>query len=138
MEYLTNFELQIRDNENLNIDEIFQFIKEKNLCYPFCEELLENIKNSNDFLDCDTSGVFYNLVLEDSYRWYEHQEEMLVLSQQFPSVLFVLKGEGEENGDFWIKYFKYGKVQICPGKIVYDPFDENKLKKVNYYRRKNI
>lgn len=107
MGYLTNFELQIRDNENLNIDEIFQFIKEKNLCYPFCEELLENIKNSNDFLDCDTSGVFYNLVLEDSYRWYEHQEEMLVLSQQFPSVLFVLKGEGEENGDFWLNMEKF-------------------------------
>lgn len=128
MGYFTNFELQIRDNENLNINEIFQFIKEKNLCYPFCEELLnEETINSGDFLDCDTSGVFYNLVLDESYSWYEHKEDMQILSKQFPDILFVLKGEGEENGDFWIKYFKHGKVQVCPGKIVYDSFNESKL-----------
>lgn len=66
--------------------------------------------------------------LEDKTKWYEHEEDMLKISNSFPTVLFKLKGEGEESGDLWIKYFKDGKVQRCMAKITFDEFDESKMR----------
>ena len=59
--------------------------------------------------------------------WYAHEEDMRELSAQFPNALFALEGHGEEWDDHWIKYFQGGKMQYCPGEIVYPDFDESKL-----------
>lgn len=64
----------------------------------------------------------------DSAKWYEYEEELQEFSAKHPDVLFTLYGEGEESGDLWIRYFKNGKVQLCPAKITYDPFNESLLK----------
>jgi len=64
----------------------------------------------------------------DSYKWYDHESDMKEVSKEFPNVLFTLKGEGEEAGDIWIKYFKNGKMQSCPAKLVFDEYDESKLR----------
>jgi hypothetical protein len=53
---------------------------------------------------------------------------MRAFSKIYPNTLFKLKGEGEEAGDVWIKYFKNGKMQSCPAKITFEEYDENKLK----------
>lgn len=65
--------------------------------------------------------------LEDSCKWYEHEEDMKQLSLKFPDVLFTLRGEGEESGDVWVKYFKEGKMQISKAEIKLEPFDAAKL-----------
>lgn len=61
-------------------------------------------------------------------KWYSHEIEMIKLSSVFPEVLFTLKGEGEDAGDIWIKYFKGGKLQISKAIISFEDFDETKLK----------
>lgn len=52
---------------------------------------------------------------------------MLLLSKEFPDVLFKLHGEGEDNEDIWDKYFMNGKMQYCPAEIMCPPFDRAKL-----------
>jgi len=59
--------------------------------------------------------------------WYEHEDDMRQLSSRFPDMLFTLSGEGEENEDIWVKYFKAGRMQASYATIVLDPFDETKL-----------
>jgi hypothetical protein len=60
-------------------------------------------------------------------KWYEYDNDMPLLSQQFPELVFMLEGEGEEGADLWRRYYKNGKVQIANAKIVYDEYDESKL-----------
>lgn len=65
---------------------------------------------------------------DDSCKWYEHEEEMRAFSKRFPKKMFVLKGEGEEAGDVWIKYFQDGKMQACKAELVFPEFDARKMK----------
>lgn len=64
----------------------------------------------------------------DAVKWYEHEGDMLLLSERYPELVFELHGEGEENDDMWYKYFKNGKMQHCYAKIVFDEYDESKLR----------
>jgi hypothetical protein len=60
-------------------------------------------------------------------KWYEHEEDMLKISKRFPGKVFQLKGEGEDNGDIWVKFFYNGRVQKSEAKIRLDKFDPSKL-----------
>jgi len=64
----------------------------------------------------------------EKFKWYDHEEDMLRFSKEFPTVLFTLKGDGEESPDFWKKYFKDGKMCKVDGEIVYKEFEESMLK----------
>lgn len=68
--------------------------------------------------------------------WYDWEEDMALLSKRFPDVLFKLHGTGEDSEDLWDAYFFGGKVQVCPGKIVYDDFDPAKLNGKNIKQTK--
>ena len=64
----------------------------------------------------------------DEVKWYDHEDDVKELSKKFPNSIFELTGEGEESVDLWVKYFKDGKMQVCGAKIVYDDYDESKIK----------
>jgi Fe-S oxidoreductase len=64
---------------------------------------------------------------QDSTKWYEHDEDMVRLSKMFPDIVFKLTGEGETPDGLWECYYKNGKIQHCPARIIYDDFDEEKL-----------
>ena len=61
-------------------------------------------------------------------KWYYHEKHCLSVSKRYPNELITLKGVGEEYPDIWVKYFKNGKMQESRAKIVFDDFDEGKLK----------
>jgi hypothetical protein len=65
---------------------------------------------------------------DDSCKWYSHEEDMKLFSKRYPNTVFVLEGEGEEQGDHWICYFSNGKMQRCKAIVTFEPFDIQKLK----------
>jgi hypothetical protein len=104
MGYYTNYELEIVGGHKDVIEEIV--LSDEDTFYG---------------IDADGSSI-------DSVKWYGHEEDFKTVSKKYPELVFKLKGEGEEAGDVWIKYFKNGKMQSCPAKITFDEFDISKLK----------
>lgn len=60
------------------------------------------------------------LYLQKPIEWIGHDYVMKKISEIFPTVLFVLEGDGEDKNDLWIEYFKNGQRQFCQGHVVYD------------------
>lgn len=130
MGYYTYYSMGILDIDNKGYDsyKIAKYMldkqKESDRFYAFKYELEDFVKNEEV-----ESEIRYELSLDgdDECKWYDNEDDMCLLSKEFPDVLFKLHGEGENNEDIWNKYFMNGKMQYCPAKIIYEPFDKNKL-----------
>ncbi len=103
MGYNTNFDLNYKFDEFIDDGEL--------------------ITNLNEI-----TGYDWDYEFTINGKWYDWKDDMLKLTKVYPDVLFVLTGEGEEAGDLWKAYFKNGKVQHAKATIVYDEFDESKMK----------
>jgi hypothetical protein len=94
-------------------------------------EILSRIKRDEKTDDYWFGGLDYAIDVHgdclDSARWYEHEEDMIELSQRNPDVVFCLWGRGEDNDDIWYKYFKNGLIQRCHANITFDDYDEKML-----------
>ena len=64
--------------------------------------------------------IHFDELSYDSMKWYSHDEDILELSKNFPSVIFELSGEGEDRDDNWISYYHNGEMETLHGHIVYD------------------
>lgn len=106
MGYSTRYTLEVHDGEET------------------IHDILEAVGESFEGLDY---AVDINGESIEEAKWYSHEEDMLELSLKYPEVVFLLHGEGEENGDLWNMYFKNGKKQNCNAVVVYEEFDESKL-----------
>ena len=56
-------------------------------------------------------GELANGTSLDLLPWYEHEDHMLVVSEKYPNVEFILEGDGETRGDHWRKRFLNGSVE---------------------------
>jgi len=90
---------------------------------------LDKSTNSNeiDRVIGEDDNLEYAFNGDESIKWYDHVDDMRILSLRFPKVLFTLQGEGEEYGDVWKKYFLNGQTQEAQGVITYPVFDKSKL-----------
>lgn len=52
----------------------------------------------------------------DSLKWYDWEDGLKKASAQLPDVMFILDGEGEEQGDVWRAFFRAGDVQVHKAK----------------------
>jgi hypothetical protein len=75
----------------------------------------------------EESDIFYALKSGEATKWYDREKDMRALSSQFPTVLFTLHGEGEDNDDIWTEYYLDGKIQLERAKIKIGRFDPKKL-----------
>lgn len=98
---------------------------------PGTSESINDLEKTLIEDEIDKMGVFEWGSADDGYtgylKWYDHSEDMCLLSARFPEVLFHLAGNGDDPEDLWEAWFLNGAMQYCPAKITYDPFDRNKL-----------
>lgn len=91
---------------------------------PFDKEALDaEIRRMNVF--GDDGSVDYGFYAYD--KWYEHEQDMLLLSARFPNALFTLEGDGEDSDDRWQDYYLGGRVMHGGIEIIYNAFDPAKL-----------
>lgn len=124
MGYYTWYEMEIENKVDKNtLKDIYEYMKkeivENQSFYPF--------ENTITY-SCEKEYFYKYINAEYECKWYDHQEEMIKLSNEFPDIVFYLHGEGEDNGDLWNKYYKNGKYQECYAEIIYPVYDESKLK----------
>lgn len=107
MGYYTRHELVIEGHENPEL-----LIEELRELYEYARYALEEDGSTGD--EC---------------KWYESESDLRAFSKYYPGVLFTLFCHGED-GERWVYYVKDGKSYSgsCEVTIVYESFDESKLK----------
>ena len=91
------------------------------------DQVAETVAEVSD----DPDVEFWKTALSGNHevKWYEYDEDMKKVSRQYPEALFILSGEGEEDGDRWVGYYQNGKVQMeSMPEWIPQPFDPDKLK----------
>lgn len=104
MGYYTDYHIEVKNIRNQHeADAIELLYKEK----------MEGYKEG-DYPDL----CFY----ADSCKWYFWQKEFEDFSKMFPSVVFDIDGNGEEDDDIWKARVINGQTEFVKGKIVFDEF----------------
>ena len=85
------------------------------------EDLRYSCEQANFALNSDGS-------CSEESKWYDADEHLKAFSCKYPEKVFCLHGEGEDPGDVWNTYYKNGKMQHCPAIVMFEPYNENKLK----------
>lgn len=67
----------------------------------------------------DVTDAEVECFLQDSLKWYNYEADMREISLEYPDIVFVLHGEGEEAGDVWKAYFKNGESERVEAKLIY-------------------
>lgn len=96
MGYYTEFTLQAKPVDEDVVIKIRDWLLE--------HRLLNYAFDTDYYLD-DGIVTFYSC---GEVKWYEHEEDMKELSEAFPDVKFLLRGDGENSDDVWNTVFQNG------------------------------
>lgn len=55
--------------------------------------------------------------IDHECKWYDWEEHLTKVSEDFPDVIFILSGEGEEQGDVWNAYARNGVLETFSANI---------------------
>jgi len=123
MGYYTDFTLSVHSDAHESMGVSNSGEAEKRLI-----DYIKSIADDNDYLK-DLVDVDSNELCSMSAKWYDHEKDMVSLSYHFPEFVLCLEGKGEEENDYWKKYFRAGKILRCYAevKIIYPEFDVGKM-----------
>lgn len=76
--------------------------------------------DSYEYTPIDEIG-WWDAFPNDTIKWYNWEENMTTLANEFPDVEFCIEGSGEDRDDWWIALFKGERKQI---KYCSPPSDE--------------
>lgn len=67
----------------------------------------------------------------DSMKWYEHENDLHLLSKAYPEFVFQLDGEGEDHreGALFRKWFHRGQMQGGGVQVIWPELDQKEWKK---------
>lgn len=92
------------------------------------EQIVNRLNTIIGWEDCfgladseDTTLSTWSLKTHGEMKWYDWEEDMSQLADEFPDVEFRLEGNGEDEGDWWVALFKGKREQI---KYCSPPSDE--------------
>jgi hypothetical protein len=103
---------------------------------PAEDDLVSVLTEGNDsdyigsFSAYEDSFSKKTIYVGSDWKWYDHEPDMLGLSEEFPEYVFQLVGNGEETGDYWVEYYKGGKSYKLSLVTPVPPFDESLLGKI--------
>jgi hypothetical protein len=119
MGYYTSYNLTVTKREGLLFEEVGREI-EVEIAKKLCA--ISDWFESSDFNKTVKKSDYplAKLIGFDPIKWYNHYDEMVVLSTEFPSLYFELKGLGEDYEDMWREYFHNGEAMHSDAKIIYD------------------
>lgn len=116
MGYYTTFDIEIKTPMTRKRAE--QIVNRLNtiMAWKDCFELAD----SGDKFEDIAPGT-WELETHGEMKWYDWEEDMSQLANEFPDVEFYLEGNGENSDDWWIALFKGERKQI---KYCTPPIDE--------------
>jgi hypothetical protein len=126
MGYYTYHSLLIQNATKEQAGQILSYMETHDDEQFYALDWASGIKDIKKLRGKEAQGGFY-ISGTDTTKWYEHDKDMVELSEQFPSVLFELQGEGENSEDLWKTYYRGGRLQHASAIIVYPPFDVSAL-----------
>lgn len=122
MGYYTSYNLTVKKREGLLFAEVGRETEleiAKKLCEIsewFVPDDINKYIEKSDYPLAELIGF-------DTIKWYDHYNEMVALSKEFPSLYFELEGFGEEHDDMWREYFHNGEGMHSDAKIIFDTPD---------------
>lgn len=124
MGYYSDFEILFNKKE-LTVKqqiEILDFLEKDNDLSIITDAIYEENDNKDtahhtDRLLPEQVDIYYK-------KWYNHLDDLLRLSEQFPYLKIELQREGEDRLDIEKSYYYMGNRQICVGEF---KFDDNEL-----------
>jgi hypothetical protein len=96
---------------------------------PDPEDICDFLNETTDY-DFEVEGCG-TVVSWDICTWYEYDEDMAHLSEQYPGTIFVLDIQNERSSMLAERcYFRDGKMQCADITLSIEDFDESKLEYV--------
>ena len=122
MEYYTSFNLMVTKRDGLMIESIGKET-ELEIAKKLCE--ISDWFKPSDFNKTVKKSDYplAELIGFDVIKWYDHYDEMVALSKEFPSLYFELEGFGEDYEDMWREYFHNGEGMHSDARITFDTPD---------------
>ena len=120
MGYYTSFYLTVTDPKSSSIYKVVGRETELAIAKKLCEISNEfDPSDINEYVEKSQYPLF-ELISSDMNKWYDHYDEMIILSKEFPSLYFELDGQGEDHDDLWKEYFHNGEGMHSDAKITFD------------------